>query len=140
MTQAQDAAVSAPTLPADTGEFVRYFAVSLAALGVDFAGLFALVEGLGAPYLAANAAAFALGAAFAYLGSVRWVFARRRLSDRGLEFGLFAAIGIVGLLVNEAVLWAAVSVALLPLAPAKLAAAGASFLFNYGLRRAVLFR
>src|SRR5687768_10252082 len=126
MTQAaQDAATVSPT---GTTEFLRYFAVSLAALCVDFACLFILVEA-GAHYLAANALAFALGAAAAYLGSVHWAFSRRRLSDHGLEFALFTGIGVVGLLVNELVLWAGVSLAAASLTAAKLGAAGASFLF-----------
>lgn len=136
---AQDAAIVSPPAPAETTEFLRYFTVSLAALGVDFACLFILVEA-GAHYLAANALAFAFGAAAAYVGSVRWAFSRRRLSDPGLEFALFAGIGVAGLLVNELVLWAGVSVAAASLTVAKLGAAGASFLFNYGVRRAILFR
>jgi putative flippase GtrA len=136
---AQDAAAVAPALPMGGMEIVRYFAVSLVALGVDFACLLAFVEA-GLHYLAANALAFALGAVAAYVGSVRWAFSRRRLSDRGLEFALFAGIGVAGLLVNELVLWAGVAVATSSLTVAKLGAAAASFLFNYGMRRAILFR
>ena len=136
---AQDAATVSSASPGGTTEFLRYFAVSIAALGVDFACLFVLVEA-GAHYLAANALAFAIGAGAAYLGSVHWAFSRRRLSDRGLEFALFAGIGVAGLLVNELALWAGVTVAAQSLTVAKLGAAGASFLFNYGVRRAVLVR
>jgi putative flippase GtrA len=138
MMRTQDAAVAGPAVPAGAGEFVRYFAVSLAALSIDFACLFAFVAA-GLHYLAANALAFALGALAAYLGSVRWVFARRRLADRRLEFALFAAIGAAGLLVNEIALWACLSMAATSLTVAKLGAASVSFLFNYGVRRAILF-
>ncbi len=140
MTQAaQGAAAVSPAPPAGIAEFVRYFAVSAAALGVDFACLLVLVEA-GIHYLAANALAFACGAVAAYVGSVRWAFSRRRLADRSLEFALFAGVGVAGLVVNELVLWAGVSVAATSLTYAKLGAAGASFLFNYGVRRAILFR
>lgn len=120
-------------------ELARYFAVSLGALAVDGAALFALVEA-GLPVLAANAASFTLGAVVAYLGSIRWVFARRRLSDRNMEFAVFAGVGVAGLAVNEAALWIGAAALGLPLPLAKLSAAGASFLFNYGVRRAILFR
>jgi putative flippase GtrA len=140
MTQAaQQASLASPAEVAD-GEFARYFIVSLAALCLDAAALFALTEGAGLHFLWANAAGFALGTAAAYLGSVRWVFSRRRVADRGLEFGAFAAIGVGGLLVNEAALWLGAAAAGFALPVAKLGAAGASFLFNYGVRRAMLFR
>ena len=141
MTQAaQEASLAPSATVGEATEFARYFAVSLVALALDVAALFALTAGLGLDYLVANALGFALGTAAAYAGSVRWAFARRRVADRGLEFGAFAAIGAAGLLVNEATLWAAVALAGLALPIAKLAAASASFVFNYGVRRAILFR
>lgn len=120
-------------------EFARYFAISLGALAVDFAALF-LLTWAGLHYLTANAAAFALGTLVAYAGSVRWVFARRRLADRNAEFGVFAAVGIAGLALNEAALWGGAGLLGLSLPLAKVSAAGTSFLFNYGVRRAILFR
>jgi len=141
MTQAtQEATLVPPAAADDAAEFARYFAVSLVALAIDVATLFALTAGLGLGYLVANALGFALGTAAAYAGSVRWAFARRRVAGRGLEFGAFAAIGVAGLLVNEAALWGAVALAGMTLPLAKLAAASASFVFNYGVRRAILFR
>ena len=125
--------------PRLAAEFLRYLAVSLVALAIDFACLLALAAA-GLHYLVANAVGFAAGALAAYLGSIRWVFARRRVKDGRLEFTLFAGVGVAGLLVNEAALWAGVALAALPLPAAKLAAAGASFAFNYALRRAILFR
>ena len=113
--------------------------VSAAALAVDL-GLLALLSGVfGAHYLVANPIAFALGALVAYLGSVHWAFKNRRVSNSGLELLIFVAIGVGGLAVNEGILWLGMEVAALSLLFAKLGAAVTSFIFNFVVRKMVLF-
>ena len=94
---------------AATVELPRYFAVSAAALAVDAGLLWLLTQAFGMPYLAANAV------------------------------GLFADIGIGGLLVNEVVLWLGVEAAAASLLYAKAVAAGTSFAFNFLVRKYLLF-
>ena len=52
---------------------------------------------------------------------------------------IFVAIGVGGLAVNEIVLWLGIEVAALSLIVAKLAAAATSFVFNFVIRKMVLF-
>ena len=121
-------------------ELYRYFVVSFIALGVDAGILFALTGGFGIHYLLANAVAFLTGTLIAYVGSVRWVFASRRVANRGLECFIFALIGLGGLIVNEIAIWFGFSFLGLHLALAKAGAAGASFSFNFLVRKLLLFR
>jgi putative flippase GtrA len=122
-----------------SAELSRYLVVSAAALAVDL-GLLALLSGVfGAHYLVANPIAFALGALVAYLGSVHWAFKNRRVSNSGLELLIFVAIGVGGLAVNEGILWLGMEVAALSLLFAKLGAAVTSFIFNFVVRKMVLF-
>ncbi|MDP6345247.1 MAG: GtrA family protein [Alphaproteobacteria bacterium] len=123
----------------DAGELPRYFVVSGVALAADVTALYLLSQWFGAHYLIANPIAFILGAVVAYLGSVHWAFRSRRLQNAGLEFAIFAAIGVAGLVVNEAVLWLGIEVAALSLLLAKFGAAGASFAFNFVVRKLLLF-
>lgn len=122
-----------------TVELPRYFAVSAAALAVDAGGLWLLYELVGLHFMAANAVSFLLGSIVAYLGSIFWVFRSRRINGPAVEFALFVAIGLGGLLVNEAMLWAGVVLAGSGLAAAKVAAAGSSFAFNFVVRKYLLF-
>lgn len=124
---------------ATTVELCRYFAVSVAALGIDVSFLWLLTQGVGLHYMSANAIAFLLGSVVAYLGSVFWVFETRRVDRPSSEFTLFVAIGLGGLLVNEGMLWTGVVVADVGLAYAKFAAAGTSFAFNFVVRKFLLF-
>jgi putative flippase GtrA len=116
-----------------------YAAVSLIALAVDTAVLYAFVNGAGWNYLAASVPSFAAGASVAYLLSIRWVFRFRQLPNRSLEFASFVALGLAGLLVNAAALSVAIGAAGLGLITAKVLAAGCTFATNFTLRRQLLF-
>jgi putative flippase GtrA len=121
-------------------ELWRYFLVSAVALGVDYGLLVALTEALQVPYLISGGVGFLAGAVVAYLGSVLWVFSARRVSDRGRELTLFVLIGVGGLGLNELLLWSLTEVALLHYTASKLGAAGAGFVFNFVVRKVILFR
>jgi putative flippase GtrA len=120
-------------------EFLGYGVVSVAALAVDIAVLRALVEVVGWHYLPASAIAFITGAAVAYLLSIRFVFRSQHSSSRTLEFSYFLGLGVLGLLVNAAVLSVAISGVGLGLVTAKLVAALCTFTTNFLSRRALLF-
>ncbi|MCX7168289.1 MAG: GtrA family protein [Rhodocyclales bacterium] len=119
-------------------EFGAYFLASLLALAIDLAVLLLLARVV--HYLVAATAGFCTGAAVSYLLSTRLVFARRRLAHReGVEAILFTLIGVAGLALNNGVIFAMVEGVAAPLALAKLAAAVLTFLFNYLLRKRLLF-
>ncbi|MGC8764190.1 MAG: GtrA family protein [Acidobacteriota bacterium] len=121
-------------------QFLRYTAVGGAAFAVDFGSLFLLTEYGGLHYLLSAALAFCLGLATNYLLSVAWVFPRRTLSNRWMEFSLFALIGVVGLGLNEAVLWLLTEGAGLHYLLSKAGAAVVVFLWNFFARKLSLFR
>ncbi len=136
-------AIASETLRHDTpavalAEFARYFAVSALAFAID-ASLYALALHARLPYEAAAAAGFVAGVTTAYGLSVRWVFRDRNVANRRAEFLAFIAIGIVGLGVTEAMLWLQIQVIGIGPVVAKLGAAAAVFLFNFGARKLLLF-
>ena len=136
-------AVSLARMPRHFGiawEFVRYFLASAAALGVDV-GLFTLALRQGAlPYSVCALIGFTAGAAVAYLASVRWVFDSRSVRNAGVEFGVFVAIGAAGLLLTEGLLWLFVGTWQWPAVLSKLSASGFVFVFNFAVRKLMLFR
>ena len=120
-------------------EVALYTAPMGVAFAVDLAVLAALVELAAVPYLAAAAAGFVAGGLVAYLLSVRFIFRFRRVQDRSLEAATFVALGLIGLVVNLGGMWLGVEMLGLHYLLAKIAAAGLSFVTNYGLRRLTLF-
>lgn len=86
-------------------QLFRYFFVGGAAFLVDFTTLFILTEFFTVYYLISAAIAFVLGLLANYVLSVNWVFNRRTVENRTFEFGIFVVIGIVGLGLNEVIIW-----------------------------------
>lgn len=120
------------------GELLRYGCASALALALD-TGVYAGALALGVPLAVAAALGFCAGVSCAYLCSVRFVFRAHRLQDRSSEFAGFVAIGLIGLALTEALLWLFVSRLNLSPVTAKLATAGLVFIFNFGVRKALLF-
>ncbi len=119
-------------------EFGAYILASLLALMIDLAILVSLSRIV--HYLVAATAGFCAGAAVNYFLSKRHIFAQRRLGHReGFEAALFALVGVAGLALNNAVIFLLVELVGMPLAPSKLAAACATFLFNFQMRKRLLF-
>lgn len=117
----------------------RYFLASAAALAVDVAVYVALMRLAGVHYLLAAPMGFSCGLVTIYLLSARWAFAVRRYADRRVEFGLFAAIGLAGLALNQAVIHAGVAGLALSPEAAKLLSAMLVFCFNFAARKRMLF-
>lgn len=119
-------------------EFLRYLAASAAALALDTA-VFDLGVRLGVNFAVSACLGFSLGLMLIYTLSTRHVFSQHRVSDRRSEFALFALIGVAGLLLTEALLW--ILIRQLGAAPltAKLISACGVFVFNFVLRKTLLF-
>jgi putative flippase GtrA len=122
-----------------SGEFLRYFLVSAVALAVDWGLMVLLTRVFGLHYLLSATIGFCAGLAVAYLQSVAFVFRRRRLASAGAEFALFCLIGLLGLGLNLFALHAIVAWIGIGYALAKGPVAGVVFLFNFTLRRALLY-
>lgn len=119
-------------------ELVMYLVASAMALALD-TSVFSAGLRLGMPLPVAAFLGFSAGLMLIYILSTRHVFTEHRMSDRRSEFALFALIGVAGLLLTEALLWLLVrQLGFNPLA-AKLTSAGMVFLFNFGLRKALVF-
>lgn len=120
-------------------DLVKYGFASAAALALDYGLLLLVHHVFGVAYLVAAAIGFCGGLALVYLLSVRFVFDDRRTMRPVEEFGAFFAIGVAGLLLNEAFLYLFVETLTLAPALAKIPTAGLVFAFNFTARRALLF-
>jgi len=117
----------------------KYFLVSVVCLALDVATYQLLVNLAHVHYLAANVASVSSGLVLNYWLSIRFVFGERRLSDGRAQFLGFTLIGLAGLAVNEVFLGLFVGEFNLGPLAGKIAAAGVSFVFNFGCRRLLLF-
>ncbi|MCR4325557.1 MAG: GtrA family protein [Patescibacteria group bacterium] len=121
-------------------EFLRYFVASAVALVVDAGSLALMISVFGVPYLISGAIAFCLGVATIYLLSIRWVFEKRAFKSAQAEFALFLIIGIVGLGINELILWVLTGQFGFFYLFSKGASVFVVFLWNFFARKTLLFR
>jgi putative flippase GtrA len=117
----------------------KYFAVSAAALALDFGLLILLTERVHLPYLVSAAIGFSAGTLLAYVLSVSLVFRECRFTRRWAEFLGFVMIGVAGLVLNQILLRAFVEGLGLSYVLAKVPAAGIGFVFSFASRRLALF-
>lgn len=120
-------------------QFIRYVGVGGFSFLVDFSCLYLLTDLAGWHYLLAATLAFIAGLVTNYLLCLRWVFDFRRMHNRLHEFAAFGIIGLAGLLLNNLLLFLLTEAASLHYLLSKLFAAAFVLLFNFSLRRWMLF-
>lgn len=121
-------------------QLYRYLFVGGAAFIVDFISLFILTDLFGIYYLISAAIAFILGLLANYFLSISWVFNKRKLKNTHVEFGVFGAIGIVGLGLNEVLIWFFTQDLQIFYLFSKIFAAVIILFWNFFARKFILFR
>ena len=121
-------------------QFFRYTFVGGFAFLLDFGSLYFLTEYLGVYYLLSAAIAFILGLITNYLLSISWVFNNHTLNNKVSEFGIFALIGIVGLGLNEFIIWTFTANLQVYYMFSKIISAVIVLLWNFSARKYVLFK
>ena len=121
-------------------QLFRYTIVGGLAFIVDFGSLYALTEYLDIHYLISAAIAFVLGLTINYFLSVIWVFKKRSSKSKYLEFVVFALIGIIGLVLNEFIIWFFTEVVNKHYLFSKLISTVLVYLWNFFIRKFLLFR
>jgi len=120
-------------------QFSRYVLVGGFAFVVDFTALFLLTEKIGLHYLVSASISFMLGLVTNYLLCIAWIFDYRALESTAHEFLVFLLIGIAGLLLNNLLMYLLTEFFDFHYLLSKAGAAAAILVFNFSLRRSLLF-
>lgn len=116
-------------------QFVKFGIVGVVATAIDFAALIALTEWVRMDPVASAAISFTLSVLFNYAASMRFVFQRREDISRSRELVIFVVLSLVGLAINEALMWLGVNVASLNYVFVKLLATVVVMLWNFLSRK-----
>lgn len=120
-------------------QLFRYIFVGGVAFIVDFTSLYIFTDFFGIYYLYSAAAAFILGLMVNYFMSIGWVFNKRKLNSKTIEFSVFALIGIIGLGLNEIFIWFFTAELNLFYLVSKILAAIIILFWNFFARKITLF-
>ena len=88
-----------------SAQFIRYVFVGGGAAFVQWGLLVLLKEAVGLDANIANAVGFIGGLVFNYIISTLWVFDNSAVKNKAAEFTAFALIGVVGLGINQVMIW-----------------------------------
>lgn len=120
-------------------QFFRFGIVGVLATLLDFLLLYLFVDGFGWSYLLGAALSFTLSTVFNYLASMRFVFQSRFTSaERQKELLLFVSLSLVGLALNQLLLWVLVSFWQVYYLLAKVFVTAVVFLWNFISRKVFL--
>ncbi|EKE14721.1 MAG: hypothetical protein ACD_12C00326G0002 [uncultured bacterium] len=119
-------------------QFFRYLLVGGIATLVDLGSLFVLTDLLGIYYLISGAIAFILGLLINYLLARFWVFRSRYSVIK--EFMIFSFIGLIGLGLNELLLYILVAIFYWWYLAAKIVSIFLVLVWNFLARRKYAFK
>lgn len=120
-------------------QLLRYGVAGGTAAVVDYGTLWALTEWAGVHYLVSAMCAFIAGLAVNYVISIFWVFTENRFANRKVEFLIFLIIGVIGLGLNELIIYFFSDVIHIHYMIGKLISTVLVFFWNFFARKLILF-
>lgn len=119
-------------------QFAKFGVVGVLAFFIEYGIFLALTYVLGVDYLVAAPVAYVISTAFNFAASMRYVFAGKKGQTRAQQFAIFFGLSLVGLGVNQLVLWLCVDLAGLAAWFGKLVATACVMVFNFVTRKIFL--
>ncbi|HBO61761.1 MAG TPA: GtrA family protein [Olsenella sp.] len=117
------------------GQLLKFGVVGVAATAIDFGVMVAMTELAGWDPVLSAGVSFVVSLAFNYVASMRFVFARRDDLSRARELAIFVALSLVGLAINEALMWLGVNALSISYLVVKVAATCVVMLWNFVSRK-----
>lgn len=117
-------------------QIVKFGLVGVVATVLDFLVLYVLADFIGLHYLTAAALAFVAATLFNYVASMRYVFTSRfGTAEKRQELLLFVTLSIVGMGLNQVLMWLFVDQVALHYLVAKIAATVFVMAWNFVSRK-----
>ena len=90
-------------------QIFKFGIVGGSAFVIDYGIMIALTEVVGINYLISSGISFAVSVIYNYILSVRWVFEVEKIGDKRKEFIVFIVLSLIGLALNQLLMWVTVS-------------------------------
>lgn len=124
-------------------QIMRFAVVGGLAFVVDFGLLLLLTEVVGLNYLVSATISFIVSVLFNYVLSIMWVFTDKKSAHHSKAYAtfkvvMFFVLSTMGLLINNAIMWAFVEVLALSYIIGKLVATAVVMVFNFVTRKILI--
>ena len=117
---------------------MKFGVVGVVAFAIDYGLLAFLTEIVGINYLVSATISFTVSVVFNYVASMRYVFRHREGMSRRREFVTFVILSVVGLVLNNACMWAGVELLGVYYLLVKIAATAVVMVWNFVTRKIFL--
>jgi putative flippase GtrA len=91
-------------------QFAKFGVVGVIAFFIDFGVMVFLTEVFGINPIVSAAISFVVSVTFNYFASMRYVFTHKEGMSRRAEFAIFVVLSVIGLGINELVMWFGVDI------------------------------
>ena len=119
-------------------QLMKFGVVGFIAFLIDYGLLALCTEILHINYLVSATIGFTVSVVFNYLASMRYVFTHKEEMSRRREFIIFVVLSIVGLVINNVILWAGVELLHVHYLIVKIFATAVVMVWNFVTRKIFL--
>ena len=119
-------------------QIARFGVIGVLAFAIDYGFLYAFTEWLGIHYLISSVLSFSISVIFNYIASVLWVFDVKQETSKTRNFILFIVFSVIGLGINQLVMWLGVELLGLHYMLVKIFATAVVMVWNFVTRKKML--
>ncbi|OUP07090.1 GtrA family protein [Collinsella sp. An2] len=119
-------------------QIMKFGVVGVIAFVIDFGVMVFLTEVFGLSPVVSATISFTVSVIFNYLASMRYVFRHREGMSRRREFIIFVVLSVLGLLINDALMWIGTERLVLDYRAVKIFATAVVMVWNFVTRKIFL--
>ena len=120
-------------------QLFKYFQSSLVAAFVNISSFMLLTAFFDINYIVAEPISFSLGLITNYKINTSWVFNKRNIDNKKIEFFIYSAIAATGLILGLILIWLFIEFLAFSLFLSKILQVGTIFWWNFLLKKYILF-
>ncbi|PXV87284.1 putative flippase GtrA [Lachnotalea glycerini] len=119
-------------------QIMKFGVVGFLCFFIDYFVLFAATEYLGINYLISSAISFSVSVIVNYILSIKFVFDTKKDTNKIKEFILFVVLSLIGLGINQIIMWFTVEKMMVYYMLAKIIATAIVMVYNFITRKVFL--
>ena len=121
-------------------QMLKFLVVGGSAFFIDYGIMILLTEKFQVYYLLSSGISFSVSVIYNYFLSILWVFDVEKKRKKGQEFAVFIILSVIGLGLNQILMWVLVDFIGLFYMLAKIIATGIVMVYNFATRKRFLER
>ncbi len=119
-------------------QLMKFGVVGVIAFVIDYGVMVFLTEVFGVNPVASATVSFTVSVVFNYVASMRYVFSHREGMSRRREFAIFIVLSVLGLIINDVLMWAGTEVVCVDYRIVKIFATAVVMVWNFVTRKIFL--